>query len=60
MRKIIIKDSHAQRDADGGEYTTDELASPSHPYRRLFAEFAEGLVIVADKDAGALARFGPA
>ena len=55
----LVTRSHAQRDKDGGEYTVDELADRKHPYRLLFAEFSKGLVIVADKDAGTLARFGP-
>lgn len=56
----LVKESHAQRDADGGEYTAEELADGKHAYRSLFAKFAQGLAVVADKEAGQLARFGPA
>lgn len=59
MGERIVKASHAQRDADGGEYTVQELDDADHAYRRLFAQFAEKLAIVTDKDARQLARFGP-
>ncbi|MHB8633499.1 MAG: hypothetical protein ACYDBQ_05950 [Thermoplasmatota archaeon] len=55
----LVKESHAQRDADGGEYTANELASPVHAYRKLFAKFSKDLLIVADQNAGQLANFGP-
>jgi hypothetical protein len=55
----LVEQSHAQRDKDGGEYTVGELASENHAYRQLFARFSRDLVIVSDKEAGTLARFGP-
>lgn len=55
----LVTESHAQRDADGGEYTANELADANQAYRRLFARFAEELIIVADKEASKLAHFGP-
>lgn len=55
----LVHQSHAQRDADGGEYTLEELQDASHPYRRLFAGFTKELTIVGARDAGKLAKFGP-
>lgn len=55
----LVAESHAQRDADGGEYAVGDLSNGQHAYRLLFAKFARELHFVADKDAGLLARFGP-
>lgn len=55
----LVRQSHARRDADGGEYTVEELQDASHPYRRLFAGFSKELALVAASEAGKLAKFGP-
>jgi hypothetical protein len=57
--KRLVEDSHRQRDADGGEYTTQALSSEAHPYREIFARAAEDLAIVPVKDTHLLAPFGP-
>jgi hypothetical protein len=55
----LIQESHQRRDADGGEYTPQELADATHPYRRLFLEHSEHLQVVAVADASnRLATFG--
>lgn len=59
MGARLVSESHERRDMDGGEYTVAELADPAHPYRRLFAQFSQRLVVADLKDSGRLARFGP-
>jgi hypothetical protein len=54
----LIAESHAQRDADGGEYDAAELDDDTHAYRRLFGRYARKLIVLPIEGLDGLAPFG--
>ena len=54
----LVAKSKTRRDLDEGMYTLEELRTADHPYRQLFRDFEDRLVIVAADKPNQLAKFG--